>query len=268
MAQTANDLHRDPVELLNELGITKPEDIDIEAIAEYCGATVLYQPIEGAEARIIGHRNRAIIGVSNASPRSRQRFSVGHELGHWAWDRGKIAFSCDNRKFAGEWTGTDKESVANKYASELLLPEHMFKPAATKKPLTFETVRALADSFQTSRTATAIRLVQHGSFPSMVICSSAAGRKWFVRSRELEEFTLWPRRDLSRDSLAFGLLRGTRSATTPEDVDADTWIDHRDAGDYIVKEDSVKITPDLVLTLLWWKNESQLRNLSDDSDDE
>ena len=102
----------------------------------------------------------------------------------------------------------------------------------------------------------------------MIICSNVAGRKWFVRSRELEEANLWPRRDLNQDSLAFGILRDTKSATVPEDVDADAWIDHRDAGDYIVKEDSVKITPDLVLTLLWWKNESQLRDLSDDSDGE
>lgn len=268
MADISKNVYRDPKDLLDELGIIEPGDIDIDAIAEYCGATVLYQPLEGAEARIIGHGDRAIISVNNSSSRGRQRFSVGHELGHWAWDRGKIAFSCDDRKFAGEWTGSDKESVANRYASDLLLPVHMFKPVANKKPVIFETVRALADSFQTSLTATAIRLVQHGSFPSMVLCSNAAGRKWFVRSRELEEANLWPRRDLSQDSLAFDRLRGTKSATAPEDVDADAWIDHCDAGDYIVKEDSVKITPDLVLTLLWWKNESQLRGLLDDSDGE
>lgn len=268
MADTTSNIYRDPKDLLDELGVIKPDDIDIEAIAEFCGATVLYQPLEGAEARIIGHGDRAIISVNDASPRGRQRFSVGHELGHWAWDRGKIAFSCDDRKFSGEWTGRDKESVANMYASDLLLPAHMFKPVANKKAATFETVRALADSFQTSLTATSIRLVQHGSFPSMVICSNAAGRKWFVRSRELEEVNLWPRRDLSQDSLAFGLLRGTKSATGPEDVDADTWIDHRDAGEYVIKEDSVKITPDLVLTLLWWKDEAQLQGMVDDSDDE
>lgn len=268
MADVADNIYRDPKDLLDELGISKPDDLDIEAIAEYCGATVLYQPLEGAEARIIGHGDRAIISVNEASPRGRQRFSVGHELGHWAWDRGKIAFSCDNRKFSGEWTGRDKESVANKYASDLLLPVHMFKPVANKKAITFDTVRAIADSFQTSLTATAIRLVQHGSFPSMVICSNTAGRKWFFRSREIEEANLWPRRDVSADSLALGLLRGTKQAAGPEDADADVWIDHPDAGQYVVREDSVKITPDLVLTLLWWKDESQLRDLSDDSDDE
>lgn len=268
MTQSTSGIYRDPSVLLDELGITSPADLDIEAIAEYCGATVLYQPLQGAEARIIGHGNRAIITVNDASPRGRQRFSVGHELGHWAWDRGKVAFSCDDRKFAGEWTGNDKESVANKYASDLLMPVQMFKPATNRKPVTFETVRALADSFQSSLTASAIRLVQLGSSPTMVICSGATGRKWFVRSRELEEANLWPRRELSQDSLAYGLMRGTRSGIAPDDVDADAWIDHPDAGDYVVREDSVKITPDLVLTLLWWKDESQLRDLLNDEDDE
>lgn len=268
MVDVANNIYRDPKDLLEELGISKPDDIDVEAIAEYCGTTVLYQPLQGAEARIIGHGDRAIITVNDSSPRGRQRFSVGHELGHWAWDRGKVAFSCDDRKFAGEWTGRDKESVANKYASDLLLPVPMFKPAASRKPATFETVRALADTFQSSLTATAIRLVQLGSSPSMVICSSATGRKWFVRSREVEEANLWPRRDLSQDSLAFRLMGGTKSGAAPEDVDADVWIDRPDASDYVVKEDSVKITPDLVLTLLWWKDESQLHDLSGDEDDE
>lgn len=260
MVKSAAGLYRDPATLLDELGITNPADIDIEAIAQYCGATVLYQPLQGAEARIIGHDDRAIITVNDASPRGRQRFSVGHELGHWAWDRGKVAFSCDDKKFAGEWTGKDKESVANKYASDLLLPVQMFKPAANRKPVTFETVRALADTFQASLTATAIRLVQLGSSPSMVICSSATGRKWFVRSRELEGANLWPRRDLSQDSLAFRLMHGTKSGIAPEEVDADAWFDHPDAGDYVVKEDSMRITPDLILTLLWWKDESQLRD--------
>ena len=268
MMKSDIDVYHDPAELLDELGIINPVDIDIEAIAEYCGATVLYQPLQGAEARIIGHGDRAIITVNEASPRGRQRFSVGHELGHWAWDRGKVAISCDDRKFAGEWTGKDKESVANKYASDLLMPVQMFKPAVGRKNVTFETVRMLADVFQSSLTATAIRLVQHGTSPSMVVCSSATGRKWFVRSRELEEANLWPLKHLSQDSLAFNLMRGTKSGTAPEDVDADAWIDHPDAGDYVVKEDSVKITNDLVLTLLWWKNESQLRDLTRDEDEE
>ena len=47
--------------LLKELGISEPEEIDIEAIAQYCGATVTYGRLTGSEARIIGVDDRAIV---------------------------------------------------------------------------------------------------------------------------------------------------------------------------------------------------------------
>jgi Zn-dependent peptidase ImmA (M78 family) len=83
--------YKSPASLLDELGIREPEEIAIEAIAEYCGATILYQPLQGAEARIVGHGDRAIITVNEAVPIGRRRFSGAHELGHWMCDRGKHA---------------------------------------------------------------------------------------------------------------------------------------------------------------------------------
>lgn len=56
-----------PDALLAELGIVEPADIRIEAIAQYCGATVVYEPLTGCEAYIAGHGNRAIITVNSRS---------------------------------------------------------------------------------------------------------------------------------------------------------------------------------------------------------
>ncbi len=75
---------------LDELGITDPSEIDIEAIAFYKGATVKRRPLKGCEARIIGHGDKAIITVSTTSIPERYRFSIGHELGHWFKHRGNI----------------------------------------------------------------------------------------------------------------------------------------------------------------------------------
>lgn len=82
-----------PATVLSELGVSVPSDIVIEGIAEYCGATIVYEPLDGCEARILGAGDRAIITVNANSPRPRQRFSAGHELGHWMRDRRKLAFS-------------------------------------------------------------------------------------------------------------------------------------------------------------------------------
>ena len=76
--------------ILKDLGITEPHEIDLDAIAWELGARVRYRPLHGCEARIVGSTDQAIITVNSRSSRRRQRFSVGHELGHWYYDRGRV----------------------------------------------------------------------------------------------------------------------------------------------------------------------------------
>jgi hypothetical protein len=57
--------------LLQELGITEPKEIDLEAIAYHVGAHVRRQPLDGCEARIIGCGDRAIITVKARSSHRR-----------------------------------------------------------------------------------------------------------------------------------------------------------------------------------------------------
>lgn len=184
--------HQSPEILLKELGISNPEDIDVEAIAFYCGAEVRYRMLTGCAARIIGTDDRAIITVDNeTSSWPRQRFSIGHELGHWMRDRGKSAHLCQNKDLTAVWGHRqDPESRANQYAADLLLPAFMFLPRAAEQEMVFQTVRALADEFQTSLTATAIRLVEKGSFPAMLICYGPEGRRWFSRGSDVP-YEIW-----------------------------------------------------------------------------
>src|SRR5690606_21936818 len=95
--------YRSPGKLLEELGIENTEEIDIEAIAQHCDATIVYERLHGCAARIIGGAQQAIIAVDSESSRQRQRFSAGHELGHWMNDRGKAGFACTETMFAQEW---------------------------------------------------------------------------------------------------------------------------------------------------------------------
>lgn len=60
-------------DLLDELGITEPNEFDLEAIAQYAGATVTRQKMIGAEARIVGLNDQAIITVNQDSPRTHCR---------------------------------------------------------------------------------------------------------------------------------------------------------------------------------------------------
>lgn len=136
----------------------------------------------------------------------------------------------------------------------------MFTPRLSKRPPTLETVKDLGDVFRASFTATARRPVELGAHPAMVVCSSISKRVWYKASSEVEGL-LWPNRDTSKDALAYELLKRTDFGEATDEVDADAWIDHEDAANYVLVESSVKVTPELVVSVLWWKDQSQLRDL-------
>lgn len=255
-----------PAALLRELGITEPEDIRIEAIAQYCGATVVYEPLRGCAARIVGYGDEAFITVDSKSRLERRRFSAAHELGHWMMDRGKIAsFLCQAKVYATEWSEDNPERRANRYAADLLLPKFMFEPRAKNKEITFATVRNLASDFITSLTATAIRLVEFGSFPAVIVCNEPGRRQWVVRGSDVSDL-LRLRETPGAYTCAYDLLYGSSAAEGPTDVQADGWIDYPGAKRYMLREDSIPIGHDLVLSLLWWKDESQLLELDEDDE--
>jgi Zn-dependent peptidase ImmA (M78 family) len=253
-------VYKSPSLLLKELGITQPQEIDIEAIAQHCGATVLYERLEGCEARIVGNDVQAIITVNSASPIGRRRFSAGHELGHWMRDRGKIGFSCTEQVMLGEWGQINTERAANEYAADLLMPADLFARESRNKPITFDSVRELSATFSASLTATAIRLVRHGSFPAMLVYLEDGKRKWFIRGDDVPD-AIWPREAPLPATTAADLLIG-KGEQRPLAIQADGWIEHPRSNWYEVVEHSVRVSLRGMLSLLWWKNEKQLLDLS------
>jgi Zn-dependent peptidase ImmA (M78 family) len=147
--------------ILKELGITEPQEIDLEAIAWHLGAKVKYRPLDGCEARILGNGDQAIITVNSQSIPRRQRFSIAHELGHWCHHRGQRLMCHGTESGAPGIAGTMQEKTADHYAADLLLPHYIFQPLARKYPkLSFKMISELAEQFNVSKTAIAIRLIE------------------------------------------------------------------------------------------------------------
>jgi hypothetical protein len=249
--------------IIKELGISEPSDIDIEAIAQYCSATIVYEKLTGCEGRVVGNAERAIITVNCDSRRGRQRFSAAHELGHWMFDRNQVGFSCANALFRSQWGLLNPERSANEFAADLLMPQMIFGRYSYASPVTLDAVREMAIKFETSLTATAIRLVQHGSFPAMVIYLTQGSRKWFVAGPDIPS-ALRPRERPSRNTVAGELECGENPSIGPQNVQADGWLTHPDSEAYELVEDSVKFRDGSILSLLWWKNETQIIDLMDD----
>lgn len=253
--------------LLKDLGVTDPAEIDIEAIAYYCGAKVRYRELTGCEASIVGSDQHAIITVNSRSRFERQRFSIGHELGHWMLDRGRenIGKWCQQKDIGAQWSfHSDPEARANAFAADLLMPGYLFVRQALNRPMTFETVIPISSYFRTSLTATAIRLVKFGSYPAMLVCHNKKRREWFVPGPDVP-VDFYPHQMLDSASEAFDLINGAKGdMCAPTETPADIWINKKNAEDYDLIEQSVKIADALVLTILWWKNEAQIIDAAED----
>jgi hypothetical protein len=261
MATKANEQHfRRPEQLLEELGIDHPSQLNIEAIAFHCGALITYEPLTGCEASIVGSGDRAIITVNNRSARGRQRFSAGHELGHWMRDRGQAAFGCTNKEIEEEWTSLSAEARANSFASDLLLPTKLFVPLAKKRPIILETVRDLASNFQMSLTATAIKLIRCGFFPSMLVFYNNCERKWFIPTDGLPR-SLFPRSVPDKRSVTMRLFCSGSNQAVADDVRADHLFDVQGSERYYVRESAFRVADDCAVSLIWWKDEQQIIDL-------
>ncbi len=245
-------------DLLKNLGVTAAGDIDVEAIAYYAGAIIKYRPLDGCEGRIVGADDRAVITVNSRSIPTRRRFSAAHELGHWNHHRGR-SLVCWSDDIGNPAKGPlDPERVADGYAADLLMPRFLFTPMANQiGKVSFQAVEGLRKEFGTSITATAIRLVEYGPEPAMLICHTANGRKWFCRPRQIPE-KWFPRNDLDADGYAMDVLHGKAERSRRLLIGADAWFDRWDAQKYELYEETCRTIDDEILTLLVFKDDEML----------
>lgn len=245
--------------LLQSLGITEPEEIDLEAIAWDQGADVRYRKLEGCEARIIGTGNKAIISINSVGNERRKRFSIGHELGHWCHHRGK-SFICRKEDIGNnakeDWS--HPERVADRYAADLLLPSYIFKPIVNQfQQPNFKTITTLAETFKVSNTAAAIRFVTTGPFPCVLVCHDQSGRKWFRRHPDVPD-NFFPNGQLDHESAAFEVVFGNKERTHRSIIGADAWFNLPYADYYDMYEETIRISNKQALTLLTWKDTKML----------
>jgi len=248
-----------PNDILKRLGMYEPDDIDLDLIAFDLGAEVKREPLNDCEGHILGTSTKAIITINEASRPERQRFSLGHELGHWVNDRGKnLTYRCTTddmrqRSMRKQDFRQNKEVRANQFSADLLMPGFIFCRYSKDIVVTAKTVRYLASIFNVSRTSAAIRLVELSDLPCMLVCWDGTGkRRWFVRNDIVPE-VIWPNEKILRPSEIFKPTDGI-------DADADKWIKAAGSEEYTIVESIFSNGFDF-FTLIWWKDEAQLQSI-------
>jgi len=237
--------------LLMQLGISKAEEIDLDAIAWHLGAAVKYRYMDKADATIVGSLKHAVIAVNNSRILTRQRFSLAHEIGHWHHHRGRILFCgpYDIGNFAGG--PLDPERQADAFASDLILPGYLMRPVIVKfKKVTLTYTRQVAEKFRASMTATLLRILNENCFPILLVCHTKERRRWFRRA-DMVPHWWFPREDLDPDTFAFEILHNAaREDPFPRKNGAGAWFDFRNVDRYEVQEQSFPLPNDEVLTVL------------------
>jgi Zn-dependent peptidase ImmA (M78 family) len=237
--------------LLMGLGIEAAKEIDLDAIAWSVGAAVKYRHMDKADATIVGSLKHAVIAVNSSRIPTRRRFSLAHELGHWQHHRGRILFCAPSDIGSQSTRPLNPERQANAFASDLILPGYLVRPAIAKlRKLNLSGVHEIADEFMASLTATLMRILNENSFPMLLVCHGKDGRHWFKRANIVPSWW-FPREDLDSDTFAFEILHnGAREDSFPRKNGAGAWFEFRNVDRYEINEQSFPLPNDQVLTVL------------------
>lgn len=156
-------------ELLRDARI-KSVPVPIEQLAKYHGALIHYEPFEGEVSGMVHRRadGTALIGVNSSHAKTRQRFTIAHELAHLLLHRDEN-FHVDEKSpigFRNEESSlatNANEIEANQFAAELLMPVKLLEKEIENLPKNIDAERAvleLADRFQVSEQAMTLRLTR------------------------------------------------------------------------------------------------------------
>lgn len=237
--------------LLWQYGVRDPSHIDLEAIANYRGAEVVYRRLCGCAARLVAAGDKAVISVGVGSYPGRQRFSLAHELAHWICDKDHGSFRCANEDIGPQNAEAKNiEAHANEYASQLILPSFMVDPWLDGKRINLDTAKALGSDFDASLTASAIKIAKRAQAQACVACHNQTKRIWSQKNLAFPH-DFYVKQELHQDTAAFSMAFGKASGLSrPSKEAANRWLQGPEVYRRTVETQSLKLPDDTVLTII------------------
>lgn len=238
--------------LAREYGFAHPRDIRLVDIAMDRGVLVIVGGVTGCEARLVRKGKKGIIRVSNAIPEvGRQRFAIAHDLGHWELHDSSQWFVCSAADLR-DYERSPVETEANTFASELLMPSHLIRPRCEKAAPSLQLFKELAEDFNVSLTAAAIRFIRESRHECVLVASRNRQISWWVRGTDRYGVYFKLRQPIEPQSLAWYAYADEAMPDEMEKVPTEAWFPDLPANiDFEVFEQSMKVRNyDAALTLL------------------
>jgi Zn-dependent peptidase ImmA (M78 family) len=158
--------------------------LDMEALAVWLGAMVLYSPLSTVRGALVRTERHAVIHLSEQErDRPGARFTLAHEASHLRLHR--LADHVRQCTAAGEprddvaW---EIEREANDCSTELLAPEDEAAPLCAVERADLEHVDRLARTFRNSFVMSAIRFTELTMAPCAIVMAKAGSVSWAAES--------------------------------------------------------------------------------------
>ena len=239
--------------LRKKLGIEFPPFSPQKAF-EKLGVVYKEQPLDGClgmTIRIPGSDLAGVIVSSEIAEQGRINFTAAHELGHLTIpSHATDTFKCTESSLdLFNTRANNKEVEANQFAAEWLLPRAVFREKSKSNEPGFDLIHSLSATFNTSITATALRLVDLSDHRLMLVVSNNGQIKYFKKS---EDFPYFLSMGTTPKSYVREVANGKLEQEDYLSTDSDLWFNGRQPESQEVYEWSLKLGDyPTVLTLLW-----------------
>jgi hypothetical protein len=257
-------------EVLSDLGIASLP-VDPFFIAKEFDIEVLEVAADSYDGFLLRNNlSSKIIINKNITSEGRKKFTLAHEIGHYCIPTHRGNFQCIAKYLNPFKENPEVEIEANKFASELLLPESLLRPILhTYKP-DFESINELAQDCGTSLTASAIKFASLSDDCCVLIAISDNRIKWFQKSPSFPyEYYIEIGKSVSYGTLTASYsLDGIPKEPDTQKVHASYWFNGRGIDNTtILMESCVRMSYyDVVLTMLWFP-ESPFDSQGDSEDE-
>lgn len=256
-----NNIQNQVDNILKNFSINSPAQLaplaSIISIAEYYGIHVIPSQLKNCFARISIIDDKTAVLKYNQDYQNEQliKFSIAHELGHFILHKSKLKESEDSEKSLSRiYNNYGIEKEANEFASELLMPTDLFKSIVESSNIQypdFNLVKYLSETFNTSITATAMKLVEYGQYCIALIASEDNKIKWINRDSEFRLFINDRESILGPDTYASKFFISGVKNNEVHEVFADNWIKNV-SQDYLIMEHTFFSDHyNYTLTIIW-----------------
>lgn len=224
-----------PEQLVEEIFHQCPDTIAPIPINEIASAVGILEikamPWVDVEGMLVADdaKSSGVIFYKESSPLGRQRFTIGHELGHFLLLHHGSEQSCtpNDIKFESNSNALKKlESEANHFSQLLLMPEHLISKSINGSTLNMELLKSISDAFEMSFEAISNTCSGLSSTPFALIYSKDGVVRYCWK--DWKRFPYWvslkAKDAMPLSSQAICLSQPEETISNSVEVDPNEWI--------------------------------------------